>query len=150
MFRGTSHISLDAKHRVAIPAKYREELMSACSGQLVMTVDKAGFVVIYPLQDWEEIERKVMSLPNSDPRVRRFQRFFVGHAAEVEMSQQGRFVVPESLRVFSKIGKQAVLIGQGNKFELWSAESWQEEFEGWSGEDASDEGIDDLMGSISF
>lgn len=124
--------------------------MSACSGQLVMTVDSAGFVVIYPLPEWEEIERKVMSLPNSDKRVRRFQRFFVGHASEVEMSEQGRFVVPESLRTFSKIGKQAVLIGQGTKFELWSAERWQEEFEDWSGDDDSDEDMNDLMGSISF
>lgn len=150
MFRGISHISLDAKHRVAIPARYRDQLMSACSGQLVVTVDSEGYLVIYPLADWEEIEQKVMSVPNADKRVRRFQRFFVGHASEVEMNAQGRFVLPEPLRDFSAISKQAVLVGQGNKFELWSAERWKEEFEDWSDDDDSVEGIGDLMGSISF
>ncbi|CAG0911171.1 unnamed protein product, partial [Cyprideis torosa] len=141
---------LDAKHRVAIPARYRDQLMDSCGGQLVMTVDSNGYLVIYPLGEWEEIERKVMSLPNSDKRVRRFQRFFVGHASEVELSAQGRFVIPEPLREFAEISKQAVLIGQGSKFELWSAERWKVEFDDWAGEEDQDEDISELMGSISF
>lgn len=151
MFRGISNISLDAKHRVAMPARYRDQLMESCGGQLVISVDAEKCLVIYPLGEWEEVERKLMSLPNSDKRVRRLQRFLMGHASEVEMNAQGRFVVPEPLREFASISKQAVLAGQGNKFELWSADSWNDSVDEWVDDSAEENGdISELMGSISF
>lgn len=125
--------------------------MESCGGQLVVTVDAAKCLVIYPLSDWEEVEQKVMSLPNSNKKVRQLQRFFVGQAQEVDMNGQGRFVVPEPLRDFAGLEKQAVLVGQGNKFELWCADRWNQEFNQWVDESGDeDEDLGELMGSISF
>lgn len=126
--------------------------MDSCGGQLVVSVDAAKCLVIYPLSEWEEVERKLMSLPNSNKKVRQLQRFFIGQASEVEMNAQGRFVVPEPLREFAGLTKQAVLVGQGNKFELWCADSWNEKFNTWvaESEEEDDEDISELMGSISF
>ena len=65
-----------------------------------------------------------MALPNVDPQARLYQRLLLGHASEVEIDSQGRILLPSLLREHANIGKPAILLGQGNKFELWSQESW--------------------------
>ena len=138
MLRGATKVTLDAKGRLAIPTRYRERIASRCDGQLVVTVDKDYCLLLYPLPDWEEIERKLMRLPSLDRRARRLQRLMVGHATEVEVDGHGRILLSRELREFAGLGKQAVLLGQGNRFELWDEERWNETRDGWlsEGDDA--------------
>ncbi len=120
MFRGANKVTLDAKGRVAMPARYRDTLVERSEGRLVATVDRADrCLLIYPLPDWEEIERKLMRLPSLNPQARRLQRLMVGHATDLELDSHGRVLVPPKLREFASLTRQAMLIGQGNRFELW-------------------------------
>ena len=139
MFRGATKVTLDAKGRLAIPTRYRDRLAARCEGQLVATVDKDYCLLIYPFPDWEEIERKLVRLPSLNKQARRLQRLMVGHASEIEIDGHGRILLPRELRDFAGLGRQAMLIGQGNKFELWDEESWNEKRDEWlAAEDEAD------------
>src|SRR5690242_5309277 len=119
MFRGVTQLSLDAKGRLAIPARYRSELMSTCSGHLIVTVDPSKCLLIYPQPAWEPIEQKLNNLSSFDSKTRNLQRLLVGNASDVEMDAAGRILLPPPLRLFAGLSKDVVLVGQGAKFELW-------------------------------
>jgi MraZ protein len=139
MFRGATKVTLDAKGRFAIPTRYRERIAARCEGQLIITVDKDYCLLIYPYPEWEEIERKLMRLSSMNKKSRRLQRLMVGHATEVEIDGHGRILLSRELREFAELGRQAVLIGQGNKFELWDEERWNAKRDEWlSDEDETD------------
>lgn len=124
-FRGINSINMDAKGRLAIPKRYRESIAEASENQLVATIDlHSPCLLIYTMDEWEVIERKLMSLPNMDPQARLVQRLLLGHASEMEMDGQGRVLLPSLLREHAKLEKEAILLGQGNKFELWAQEAW--------------------------
>lgn len=126
MFRGASKITLDAKGRMAVPTRYREGIAGRSGGSLVATIDRDNCILIYPLPDWEDMERRLMRLPGNNPAIRAYQRRIVGHAAEMDMDGHGRVLIPKELREFAGLDKQAMLIGQGNKFELWDEGRWSE------------------------
>ena len=130
MFRGVQHINMDAKGRLAMPARQREPLMSRCEGQIVVTIDtQTACLVIYPLPEWERIEQDIQSLPSLKPAVRRFQRLVLGYATDLELDANGRILLPQSLREYARLDKKLVLVGQGNKLELWSEALWLAERE---------------------
>jgi MraZ protein len=131
MFRGVNNVKLDAKGRIAIPTRYRERLQERCGGQLVVTVDRDHCLLLYPLPEWEEIERKLVKLPSFNAQARRLQRLLVGHATEVDMDSHGRVLLPPPLREFASLDKSAVMIGQGNKFEIWDEASWATRRDDW-------------------
>lgn len=125
MFRGVNNINLDAKGRMAMPTRYRERLLSRSDNQLVVTIDtEERCLLIYPLPDWEDIQRKIESLPSFNPQARRIQRLLIGHATDIEMDANGRMLLTPPLREYAQLEKKAVLLGQGNKFELWSEGCW--------------------------
>ncbi len=125
-FRGINSINIDAKGRLAVPKRYRESIEEASDNQLVATIDlHSPCLLIYTMDEWEVIERKLMSLPNMDPQARLVQRLLLGHASEMEMDGQGRVLLPSLLREHAKLEKEAILLGQGNKFELWSQKAWE-------------------------
>jgi len=134
-----SAINLDEKGRLAIPTRYRSELSDSCEGQLVVTVGLEKCLLLYPLPEFEEIERKLVKLPALNKKVKRLQRLLIGHATECEMDSQGRFLIPEPLRRFSTLDKRVALIGQGNKFEVWDEEVWNEARDQWIEEESTDE-----------
>jgi len=139
MFRGATKVTLDAKGRMAIPTRHRDRLAARCDGQLVATVDLDYCLLIYPSPDWEEIERKLMRLPTFDKQSRRLQRLMVGHATEIEMDGHGRILLSRELREYAQLDRQAMLIGQGTKFELWDDERWKETRASWiDGDDNAD------------
>lgn len=140
LFRGVNPINLDAKGRLAIPTRYRAELQDSCEGQLVLTVDRDKCLLLYPLPEWEEIERKLTRLPSLNKQARRLQRLLIGHATECEMDSQGRVLVAEPLRKFANLDKNVVLIGQGNKFEIWDEETWNIRRDEW----LEEESLEDL------
>jgi MraZ protein len=132
-------LTLDAKGRLAVPTRYRERLVERCDGQLVVTVDRDHCLLLYPLPDWEEIERKLVQLPSLNKQARRLQRLLVGHATELELDSHGRILLPGPLRDFAGLDRRAVLIGQGNKFELWNEDTWNERRDQWLNEEDGDE-----------
>ena len=131
MFRGASKVTLDEKGRMVLPTRQRQRLFERSEGQLVITVDRDACLVIYPLPDWEVIERKLMSLPALNDRSRRLQRLMVGHATELDLHGQGRVLVPPELRKFASLTRHAMLIGQGTRLELWDEALWNERREFW-------------------
>ena len=131
MFRGVSKVTLDAKGRLAIPSRYRERLESRSEGHLIVTVDRDYCLLIYPLPDWEEIERKLIRLPSLNKDARQLQRLMLGHAAELEMDSHGRILLPRELREFASLVRRATLIGQGKKFELWDEDNWSARRDEW-------------------
>ena len=128
MFRGVQHINMDAKGRLAMPARQREPLLSQCAGQIVVTIDtQSSCLAIYPLPEWERIEGEIQSLPALKPAVKRFQRLMLGYATDLELDGNGRMLLPQSLREYAQLDKKLVLVGQGNKLELWSEALWMAE-----------------------
>lgn len=151
MFRGVSSINLDDKGRLAVPTRYRAELSDCCDNQLVVTVGLDKCLLLYPLPEFEEIERKLVKLPALNKKAKRLQRLLIGHATECELDGQGRFLIPEPLRNFAGLERRAALIGQGNKFEIWDEADWVAARDAWIDEEQADE--DDLppeLGSLSL
>lgn len=116
---------MDAKGRLAVPAKYRELLASTCSGRIVMTADTQDrCVLIYPETEWQNILPKIEALPTFNKAARRAQRLLIGYATALELDSNGRVLVPPTLRDYANLEKKLMLVGQGKKFELWSEDSW--------------------------
>ena len=116
---------------MVIPTRYRERLAERGDARLVVTIDRDQCLLIYPLNDWEEIERKLMQLPTFNEHARRLQELMVGHATDVELDGHGRMLVPPALRTFAHLDRNAMLIGQGARFELWDEQRWNERRELW-------------------
>jgi MraZ protein len=131
MFRGATKITLDDKGRMVMPTRYREQINELAQGKLVVTVDKDQCLLIYPLPEWEQIERKLMNLPSLNATARRLQRLMVGHATDLPLDGHGRVLLPPELRDFAKLGRHGMLIGQGNRFELWDETRWNERRDAW-------------------
>ena len=128
MFRGVQHINLDAKGRLSVPARQRESLLDISAGSIVVTIDtQSSCLVMYPLREWERIEQDVQNLPTLNPAVRRFQRLVLGYASDLELDNNGRILLPGALREYAHLEKRVVLVGQGNKLELWSESLWEAE-----------------------
>lgn len=124
MFRGVAQLNLDSKGRLAVPSRHRDALQTRCSGHLVLTADSDRCVLIYPLPDWEPIEQKLMALSSFNTQIRELQRRLVGYAEDVQMDATGRILVSPALRAYAHLEKNVVLVGQGNKFELWNGDNW--------------------------
>lgn len=132
MFRGVNNINLDAKGRLAIPVKYRDFLLTHCNGEMVVTIDTdERALLIYPRPEWEDIERKVQALPSFNPASRRVQRLLIGHATDLQLDGSGRILIPPPLRLYATLDKKTVMLGQGNKLELWSEEHWVNRRDAW-------------------
>ena len=139
MFRGANAISLDAKGRLAMPSRYRDELVSRSSGQLIVTIDAVDpCLCVYPLDEWEIIETKLRALPSLREENRRLQRLLIGNAVDLELDAflRERFAKilaqPEGRNTKTspstpqprKLDKRAMLVGQLNKFQLWDEDAW--------------------------
>jgi len=149
-FRGVSNLSLDAKGRIVLPARYRERLLESCQGQLVVTIDtEQPCLLIYPLPEWESIEEKIEALPSFNPVTRRIQRLLIGHATEVEVNTAGRLLLSNPLREYARLDRKVVLIGQGKKFELWDETLWNERIEAWL-EDAGDSEMPGALAELTL
>ena len=124
--------------------------MAYCAGEVVVTVDPDHCLLVYPLPEWEEIEQKLVRLPSLKPQTRRLQRLLIGHATEAQLDGSGRILLPPPLRTFAGLDKKVVLIGQGNKFELWDEPTWSERCEQWLAEAAEDFELSEELESLSL
>ncbi|MDH3466107.1 MAG: division/cell wall cluster transcriptional repressor MraZ [Gammaproteobacteria bacterium] len=151
MFRGVSALNLDAKGRLAIPTKYRDPLLNQCDGRLVVTVNHSERCLwMYPLQEWDEIEKKVVALPSLDAAAQRLKRILIGHASDCELDRNGRVLLSGPLREFADLEKRVVLIGQGNKFEIWNDLLWAARRDEWLSHDHNNGPLSIELESLSL
>jgi len=135
VFRGINSVNLDAKGRLAMPARYREQLLDVCAGRLIVTIDtNHRCLLLYPLPEWEKIEREIESLPSFEPMSQRVKHLLIGHANDLEMDSNGRILLPQELRAYAALEKRICLLGQGKKLEIWCQDAWSEQREKWLGE----------------
>jgi MraZ protein len=148
MFRGINAITIDGKGRFAVPTRYRDAL----GAQLVLTIDsKETCLLLYPSTEWQVIEDKLQSLPSFNEQARRIQRLLIGHATDVDIDSSGRVLLPPLLRDYAQLDKRLVMIGQGNKFEVWNEVLWQQRREHWLATEASLlDGLPDEMKTFSL
>ena len=124
MFRGANLLNIDAKGRIAMPTKHREDLLVQSSGDLVITAHPHGCLLIYPKIAWEPIQSKIMALSSFDKKSSALQRLLVGYAEDISLDTAGRLLLSQVLREFANVERQAMLVGQGSHFELWDKEAW--------------------------
>ena len=122
MYFGETAINLDAKGRLAIPIRYRDSIQEQCGGRLVLTYSAfdSGALYVYPEQEWERVRDDVMGLSTFNPGHRSLQRKLVGSASAVEPDGNGRIQLPQTLRQVAGLEKRVVLLGIGNRFEIWN------------------------------
>lgn len=125
MFRGTHLLNLDAKGRLAIPARQRERLARICDSRLVITAHPHRCLLVYPEPAFEEMERKLNAMPAHSEETEALQRLVIGYAHDVEMDAQGRVLVTPAQRKFASLDKVVALVGRVNRFELWDEAAWQ-------------------------
>ena len=124
MFQGETAITVDDKGRMAVPTAHRD-LVARAGNRLVLTYNPfdAGCLWLYAEQEWERVRDEVMAKPNTQRVVRTLQQKLVGSAAHLELDGNGRISLPPSHRSAVGIEKKAVLMGMGDKFELWSEQA---------------------------
>lgn len=120
MFMGEYNHTIDAKGRLIIPSKFREVL----GDEFVVTKGLDGCLFVYDNNEWTAFEEKLKSLPLTNKDARKFVRFFLAGAANVEVDKQGRILVPSVLREFGELNKDVVLVGVASRIEIWSKERW--------------------------
>lgn len=120
MFMGEHKHTIDAKGRLIIPSRFREEL----GQEFIITRGLDGCLFIFPQKEWKEFEMKLRGLPLIDKNARKFSRFFLSGAAACELDKQGRILIPGALREFAGMEKEVMLAGMLNRIEVWSKERW--------------------------
>jgi len=136
VFRGISEVTIDAKGRLSLPVRFRAAVLAENGGVMVATIDtQERCLLLYRLKEWEAIEQKLSALPSFDASARRIQRLLIGHATECEIDAQGRLLLAAPLREYAHLERDILLVGQGQKFEVWSATLWQEKRQQWLSEE---------------
>lgn len=122
MLMGEFRHNIDAKGRLIVPSKLREEL----GEQFVLTRGLDGCLFGYPMSEWNEVESKLNDMPLAKKDARTFVRFFYSAATECELDKQGRINIPNTLRNYATITKECVIVGVSNRIEIWDEAKWQE------------------------
>ena len=136
---GTYEHNIDAKGRLFIPAKLREEL--GVTFHLAMGIDQC--LAIYPQETWARFTEKFASLPMSQSKA---MRALFANAARCELDAQGRIVIPQKLRDYAKLDKETVIIGVNDRAEIWSKQAWQEQED----EEMTPEKMSAVMAELGF
>ena len=123
MFTGAPNLSLDAKGRMAIPTRYRDAL----GGEVVITADPSGCLLLFPVNAWQPFEDRVSALPNMNPRIKAMQRMWLGYKSDCEVDSAGRVVLTPEMRDYAKLDRKVQFVGQKDRFELWSEAGWQDQ-----------------------
>ena len=124
MFQGAMPLSLDAKGRIAIPARYRDAL-SPEGAPIVLTAHPEHCLMVYPVQAWEPIRARLAAMPGMDAARSKLRRLLMGMATEETPDASGRVLLAPAQRNWANLEKQVWLVGQGSHFELWSDAEWQ-------------------------
>lgn len=143
-FSGEYSLTMDSKGRVSVPAKERDSLARLVVAKNPLLDDDEKCLWIYPYDEWVKAQAEVSALPNT-PNFRKLRRVFLGGADERVVDSHGRVLIKPELRQFAELNKKAVLVGQGNKLELWSEAAWNELME-----EAPDASYTDEIANLSL
>lgn len=117
---------------MAVPSRYRELISVQAENNLVITLNPLDRSLwLYPLPEWEVIEDKLAVLSDFDKQGRRTKQMMRGYASDCQLDGQGRILIPKELRSYAELGSQAVILGQGNKFEIWNEKAWAAQRDEW-------------------
>lgn len=125
MFEGAAALSLDAKGRLAIPARHREPLLAAAQGSLVLTAHPHRCLLLYPSPAWQPIRDQILKASSLDQRAASIKRVLVGNARTEELDSAGRILLAPELRDYAQLEKTVWLVGMGSHFEIWSDAGWK-------------------------
>lgn len=143
MFMGEYSHTIDAKGRIIVPAKFRDNL----GDNFVITKGLDNCLFVYTSDDWFKFEEKLRALPLTNKDARKFTRFFLAGAAEMEVDKQGRILIPSVLREFAALDKDVVFVGVGSRIEIWDKIRWNESISDY--DDDMDE-VAQNMDSLGF
>lgn len=121
MLVGEFQHNMDAKGRIIMPAKFRDEL----GEQFVITKGLDNCLFVFSREEWEKLNEKLSAQSLSGGR--KIQRFFYGGMTECELDKQGRILVPQTLREYARILKDAVIVGIAKRVEIWSKDEWEKQ-----------------------
>lgn len=144
MFIGEYHHSVDDKGRLIIPSKFRDELGT----KFIITRGIENCLFVYSMESWEKIVNKLETLPFTKKDARAFIRFFLSGASEAEFDKQGRINITSPLISYANITKECVVIGTGDRLEIWSEESWNDFFA--SAKDSMSDIAENLFESVNL
>ena len=125
MFAGRFEYGLDDKSRVSIPSKFREVLSTNYDMRLILT-NLDGCIVAYPYQEWLDIQERISNRESMKKEARTFLRFYYSGVSECPIDRLGRILIPQTLKTYANIQKNAVIIGMNRKIEIWAQETWEE------------------------
>ena len=125
MFEGAAALNLDAKGRLAIPARHRDALIAAGNGELVLTAHPHKCLLLYPAPAWQPIRDQILKASSLDPRAAAIKRAMVGNARTEGPDSAGRLLLAPELRAYAQLEKTVYLVGMGSHFEIWSEAGWQ-------------------------
>lgn len=141
MFMSEYNHTIDAKGRLSIPSKFREIL----GEEFVVSKGMDGCLFVYANEDWDAFGRELTSLPLINKEARKFARFFLAGAAQVELDKQGRILLPAQLREYAGLEKDVVLVGVGSRIEIWDKTKYDE-----MGEDMDMDSIAESMSDLGL
>ncbi len=127
MFRGRYENNIDPKGRISIPARFREILLQKYDDPRVFVTNFDFCLLVFPYSEWIELENKASKFSMFNKESRAFIRFFFSSAAECSLDNQGRILIPQSLRKYAGLEKEVVLLGALKKIEIWDRKRWDEE-----------------------
>ena len=131
MFRGSFEHTLDAKGRLSIPARFRDVLVGKGDARIVMTnfvIDGQRCLDVYPIDAWLSFEEEIKGKPKFDPRMVKFQNYYLGSACECSLDTHGRILVPPGLRKYADLKRDVVLVSALEKFRVLDREAWKKIF----------------------
>ncbi len=121
-FRGGPVLTLDAKGRLTVPARWREQLMASVNGQLVVAKHPHGCLSLYPINVWEPFEANLLALPQEHDA---WRRLYIGSATDVEIDSGSRVLIPPELRSWAALDREVKLLGMGSSFEIWDLQRYE-------------------------
>ncbi len=127
MFYGTTRLTMDDKHRLVIPARPRKKLMDMCNGEVVMTARTREHILLYPQPEFEALLTRLGGMPDLDQASNDFKLSFTANARDESIDRAGRLLICSDLRERAGLVKSVMLVGRGNRFELWDEARWNEE-----------------------
>ena len=128
MFSGVNSITLDPKNRITIPTKYRDDLLLDSNNKVIITIESPKYLIIYPEINWLIVKEKIQNLSTSShPLVKSYQRLVLGYADKVELDKVGRVLISSVIKDLVQLDRELVLVGLGNRFELWNKSAWDNE-----------------------
>ena len=136
MLLGRYENSIDAKNRMIIPSKFREDL----GYKAILTKGLDDCLILFPVSTWAKQEEILSSLPSSDPKARAYKRFIYSNACDCEIDKQGRILIPASLRAAVGLNKELITIGSLDRIEIWAKDKFEDSENGGklSAEDFAD------------